>query len=63
VHKNQKIIDSVCIYCGAGCDIAALIEDGQIKKIYTKEDGVVSRGKLCIKGKEGAWVYTFSWAK
>jgi formate dehydrogenase major subunit len=59
VHKNQKIIDSVCTYCGVGCDIAALIEDGQIKKVYAKEDGVVSRGKLCIKGKEG-WRYVYS---
>jgi len=59
LHKNQKIIDSVCTYCGVGCDIAALVEDGEIKKVYAKEDGKVSRGKLCIKGKEG-WKYVYS---
>jgi formate dehydrogenase major subunit len=59
LHKNQKIIDSVCTYCGVGCDIAALVEDGEVKKVYAKEGGKVSRGKLCIKGKEG-WRYLYS---
>ena len=59
MHKNQKIIDSVCTYCGVGCEIVALMEDGKIKKVYAKEGGKVSRGKLCIKGKEG-WKYLYS---
>ena len=58
-HNNHKIIDSVCTYCGVGCDIAAVVENGEIKKVYAKEDGKVSRGKLCIKGKEG-WRYLYS---
>ncbi|MCX6073888.1 MAG: molybdopterin-dependent oxidoreductase [Campylobacterales bacterium] len=47
------IIDSVCTYCGVGCDIAAEVEDNKIQKIFAKEEGVVSQGKLCIKGKQG----------
>ena len=58
-HNHHKIIDSVCTYCGVGCDIAAVVENGEIKKVYAKEDGKVSRGKLCIKGKEG-WRYLYS---
>jgi formate dehydrogenase major subunit len=46
-------IDSVCTYCGVGCDIAAEVENNEIKKIYAKPEGTVSRGKLCIKGKNG----------
>ncbi len=57
--KRQKIIDSVCTYCGVGCDIAAVVEDGEIQKVYAREGGKVSHGKLCIKGKEG-WKYLHS---
>ena len=49
----SKEIESVCTYCGVGCDITAVVEDNRIKKIYAQKDGVVSQGKLCIKGKYG----------
>ena len=48
-----KEIDSVCTYCGVGCDITAVVENNKIQKIYAQKDGVVSQGKLCIKGKYG----------
>lgn len=53
--ENIKIIDSVCTYCGTGCDIAANvnIETNKIESIFAHPDGVVSQGKLCIKGKYG----------
>ncbi|MDD5051998.1 MAG: molybdopterin-dependent oxidoreductase [Sulfuricurvum sp.] len=47
------IIDSVCTYCGVGCDISAEVEDNKIQKISAKEEGTVSQGRLCIKGKQG----------
>ena len=46
-------IDSVCTYCGVGCDISAEVEDNKIQKIFAKEEGTVSQGRLCIKGKQG----------
>lgn len=49
----QKEIESVCTYCGVGCDITAVVADNKIEKIYAQKDGVVSQGKLCIKGKYG----------
>ncbi|MDQ1268252.1 MAG: formate dehydrogenase major subunit [Campylobacterota bacterium] len=51
--ENIKTIDSVCTYCGVGCDIAAHVKDNKIQKIFAHKDGVVSQGKLCIKGKYG----------
>lgn len=51
--ENTKTIDSVCTYCGVGCDIAAHVKDNKIQKIFAHKDGVVSQGKLCIKGKYG----------
>jgi len=50
--KRQEI-ESVCTYCGVGCDITAVVEENKITKIYAQKDGVVSEGKLCIKGKYG----------
>ena len=47
------LIDSVCTYCGVGCDIQATVEDNQIKSITARDDGEVSEGELCIKGKFG----------
>jgi len=47
------VLDSVCTYCGVGCDISAEVEDNKIQKMFAKEEGVVSQGKLCIKGKQG----------
>jgi formate dehydrogenase major subunit len=46
-------ISSVCTYCGVGCDITAQVQNNQILKIYAQNDGYVSQGKLCIKGKLG----------
>ncbi len=46
-------INSVCTYCGVGCDISATVQNNKIKSITAKKDGTVSEGKLCIKGKHG----------
>jgi len=51
-HTRQEI-ESVCTYCGVGCDITGVVENNQIVKVYAQKDGVVSEGKLCIKGKYG----------
>lgn len=50
---DVKEIESVCTYCGVGCDITGVVENNKIKRIYAQKDGVVSQGKLCIKGKFG----------
>ncbi len=53
--ENMKVVDSVCTYCGVGCDIAANVNTttNKIESIFAHPDGVVSQGKLCIKGKYG----------
>ncbi|MEY3090260.1 MAG: hypothetical protein RL113_576, partial [Pseudomonadota bacterium] len=50
---EKEEIESVCAYCGVGCDITGVVEDNKIVKIYAQKDGVVSQGNLCIKGKYG----------
>jgi formate dehydrogenase major subunit len=53
--EHLETIDSVCTYCGVGCDIAANVDpkENKIHSIFAHPDGVVSQGKLCIKGKYG----------
>ncbi len=52
-EQNKKEIESVCTYCGVGCDITGVVVDNRIVKVYAQKDGEVSQGKLCIKGKYG----------
>jgi formate dehydrogenase major subunit len=49
----KKVVNSVCTYCGVGCEISATVEDNKVVRIEGLKEGVVSRGKLCIKGKKG----------
>ncbi len=49
-------VESVCTYCGVGCDIVADVEDNRVLRVYADPNGVVSQGKLCVKGKYG-WEY------
>jgi len=49
---DRQEIES-CTYCGVGCDITGVVEDNKIVKVFAQKDGVVSEGKLCIKGKYG----------
>lgn len=52
--SNIETIDSVCAYCGVGCDIAAHVDskENKIVKIFAHFDGATSEGKLCVK----AWL-------
>ncbi len=62
IDNETTVIDSVCAYCGVGCDIAAEVDtkENKIKKIFAHPDGATSEGKLCIKGTHG---YDFVAAK
>jgi formate dehydrogenase major subunit len=48
-----KKIDSVCTYCGVGCEITAETDNKNIFKIKTNKNGKASNGELCIKGVSG----------
>ena len=49
----MELIDSVCTYCGVGCDIVGHVKDDKIHKISARREGAISQGKLCIKGSYG----------
>ncbi|MDR2034628.1 MAG: molybdopterin-dependent oxidoreductase [Helicobacteraceae bacterium] len=44
---------NVCAYCGVGCEIKAQVLGNTILSIEGDPNGVVSGGKLCVKGRFG----------
>lgn len=49
---GQVEVDTVCPYCGTGCNITAHVKDNEILKITSKEQ-TWNEGWLCVKGRFG----------
>ncbi len=49
---EDKSVDSVCPYCGVGCQISYKIRDGQIAYVEGRE-GPANENRLCVKGRFG----------
>ena len=49
----QTKTDTICPYCGVGCDLTVHEQDGQIVKVSSPLDHSVTHGHLCIKGRFG----------
>ncbi len=49
----QTQIDTVCPYCGVGCDLTVHQQEGQIVRVTSPLDHDVTHGNLCIKGRFG----------
>ncbi len=48
-----KRVQTICSYCGVGCNIELNIKDDQIVKITSPIDSPVNKGNLCVKGRFG----------
>ena len=46
----DRVVDSVCPYCGVGCGQRIYVKDDKIVQIEGNPDSPISRGKLCPKG-------------
>ena len=51
IHAD-KIIDSVCPFCGVGCQTSVHVKDGKIIKVDGR-NGPVNENRLCVKGRFG----------
>ena len=47
----DKIIRTVCTYCGVGCNLEVKVKDGLIRGIQSPSDAEVNRGHTCLKGR------------
>ncbi|HET8895405.1 MAG TPA: 2Fe-2S iron-sulfur cluster-binding protein [Gaiellaceae bacterium] len=52
-ESRQTEVDTVCPYCGVGCNLTLHIQDANIVKVTSPDDHDVTRGNLCIKGRFG----------
>src|SRR3989338_5217568 len=48
----QKTVDSVCPYCGVGCQLTYHVTDNKIVHVEGR-DGPANHGRLCVKGRYG----------
>jgi len=46
----MKTISSICSYCGCGCRLRFVVENGKLIKTLPDNSDTVSEGKPCIKG-------------
>ena len=49
----QTQTDTVCAYCGVGCNLTLHVQDNTIVKVMSPEDSPITHGNLCIKGRFG----------
>jgi predicted molibdopterin-dependent oxidoreductase YjgC len=52
-ESKQSQVDTVCPYCGVGCNLTLHVQDDAIVKVTSPDDHDVTRGNLCIKGRFG----------
>jgi len=50
--QPDKSVDSVCPYCGVGCQLTYHVKDDRILFVEGR-DGPANRGRLCVKGRYG----------
>ena len=52
-EERQTQTDTICPYCGVGCNLTLHVQDNEIVKVTSPDDHDVTRGNLCIKGRFG----------
>ncbi len=52
-ESRQTKTDTICPYCGVGCDLTVHQQDGKIVRVTSPLDHSVTQGNLCIKGRFG----------
>jgi predicted molibdopterin-dependent oxidoreductase YjgC len=52
-ESRQTTTDTICAFCGVGCNLTLHVQDNQIVKVSSPADHDVTLGNLCIKGRFG----------
>lgn len=50
---RQTTTDTVCGYCGVGCNLTLHVQDGNIVKVMSPSGSGITHGNLCVKGRFG----------
>ena len=51
--SRQTETETICPYCGVGCNLTLHVQDNEIVKVMSPPDSAVTHGNLCIKGRFG----------
>ena len=51
--QPDRIVRTICPYCGVGCNMDLYIKDDYIYRVEAPWDSVVNNGWLCVKGRFG----------
>jgi NADP-reducing hydrogenase subunit HndD len=49
----QTVTNTICPYCGVGCELELHVQDNAIVKVTSPSDHYVTNGNLCVKGRFG----------
>jgi formate dehydrogenase major subunit len=49
-ESADRVVKSICPYCGVGCGQRVFVKDEQVIQIEGDPDSPISRGRLCPKG-------------
>jgi predicted molibdopterin-dependent oxidoreductase YjgC len=52
-QQAQSVTNTICPYCGVGCELELHVQDNTIVKVLSPADNAVTNGHLCIKGRFG----------
>ncbi|HDQ14513.1 MAG TPA: formate dehydrogenase subunit alpha [Sediminispirochaeta sp.] len=53
LNRIEKKVRTTCPYCGVGCQIEVLVQDGKILRVNGVEETPPNYGRLCVKGRFG----------
>ena len=51
--KPDKVVETICSYCGVGCHLDLNVRDGRIIRVTTRQEFPVNGLQLCVKGRYG----------
>ena len=52
-ESRQTQTDTICAYCGVGCNLTLHVQDNTIVKVMSPGESPITHGNLCIKGRFG----------
>ena len=52
-EERQTVTNTICPYCGVGCELEVHVQDNEIVKVTSPTDQQITSGHLCIKGRFG----------
>jgi len=53
IAKLDRVVTTICPYCGVGCQLKLEVKDGKIIRSIPDPEGASNHGQACVKGRFG----------